>query len=202
MEYDYEKLLTRALQNLPEAVKSVARFEPPEPEVFYEGKTTVIRNMADIADALRRNIDHVFAHMLRELGTSGNLEGRRAIFKGRVQLNQIRNRYEDYVNTYVLCGECKRPDTHLEKETRTLILKCDACGAHRPVMVKRVVRTEEAFSAGKTYDVIIQDISRRGDGVAKIAGYTVFVPQTKRGDSVKIMVDRISGRVAFARVVS
>jgi predicted RNA-binding protein with TRAM domain len=54
---------------------------------------------------------------------------------------------------------------------------------------------------GKEYDVAIQETSRRGDGIARIQGLVVFVPNTQNGDHVKIRVTRISRRFAEAEVV-
>ena len=34
---------------------------------------------------------------------------------------------------------------------------------------------------GKEYEAEIEDISRRGDGIAKIEGFIIFVPNTKKG---------------------
>jgi len=54
---------------------------------------------------------------------------------------------------------------------------------------------------GKTYNVTIEELGREGDGIARIEGFVVFVPNTKKGDSVKIRVTRVSERVGFAEVV-
>jgi len=54
---------------------------------------------------------------------------------------------------------------------------------------------------GKEYDVEIQEMSRRGEGIARIQGLVVFVPNTQNGDHVKIRVTRISRRFAEAEVV-
>ena len=54
---------------------------------------------------------------------------------------------------------------------------------------------------GKEYDVEIQESSRRGEGIARIKGLVVFVPNTKPGDKVKIRVTRISRRFCEAEVV-
>jgi predicted RNA-binding protein with TRAM domain len=54
---------------------------------------------------------------------------------------------------------------------------------------------------GKEYDVEIKEMSRRGEGIARIEGLVVFVPNTKNGDHVKIRVSRISSRFAEAEVV-
>lgn len=55
---------------------------------------------------------------------------------------------------------------------------------------------------GKEYDVEIQEVSRRGEGITRIKGLVTFVPNTKPGDKVKIRITRISRRFAEAEVVS
>ena len=202
MNYDYKSLLERARKKLPEKAKEHSRFEVPTCQIFYEGNTTVIRNFADIADAINRDQQHLMASLLKELGTAGSIDGRRALLKGKVISRQIESKFKDYVETFVLCSECRKPDTHLEKDGRILVLKCDACGAHRPVTVKTTKTSEvPAVSEGSIYEVVVQDISRRGDGMVKLDRYTVFVPNTAKGSKVKIKIEKISGNVAFAHVV-
>ena len=201
MEYDYKSLLERARKKIPENVKAHERFEMPNPQILYEGNITVIRNFADIADRINREQRHIMAYLMKEIGTSGNMDGRRVLFKGRVMSKQIENKINDYIKTFVLCSECGKPDTHLEKEGRILILRCDACGAHRPVTAVITKTTEPVVSEGKTYDVMIEGISRRGDGMVRLDRYTVFVPNTTKGSKVKIKIEKISGNVAFAHVV-
>jgi predicted RNA-binding protein with TRAM domain len=54
---------------------------------------------------------------------------------------------------------------------------------------------------GKQYDVIISDISRRGDGIAKIDGFVIFVAGGKQGQSAKIKVTQVSDRYAMGTIV-
>ncbi|RZN42948.1 MAG: TRAM domain-containing protein [Methanophagales archaeon ANME-1-THS] len=67
-------------------------------------------------------------------------------------------------------------------------------------------RERRGFSSpidvGETYDVAIEDVGREGDGITHIEGFVVFVPNTKKGDSVKIRVTKVSRRVGFAEVVA
>jgi translation initiation factor 2 subunit 2 len=202
-EQDYQALLKRAKEKLPEKVATHERFQIPEANVFLEGKTTVLRNFEDIANAVNRETQHVLAYLLREIGTAGTIDGRRAVFKGRVSPSQIEDRISGYIETYVLCSECKRPDTRIEKEGRITVLECDACGAHRPVAVRKGSKPirEKALEEGKVYEVIVQDIGRKGDGIAKVGGFTIFIPGTAKGATVKIEVEKIAGKIAFARVV-
>lgn len=53
---------------------------------------------------------------------------------------------------------------------------------------------------GEAYDVTIEDIAREGDGIARIQGFVIFVPDTKVGDNVKIKVEKVMRRFAIAAV--
>jgi translation initiation factor 2 subunit 2 len=204
-ESEYKDLLNRLRESLPETIKAQSRFKIPDLEVLYEGKTTVLRNFGDVADAINRESTHLMAFLLREVGTAGNQEARRAVFKGRVAIKQLEDRINNYVDTFVLCSECRRPDTKLVKEGRTLILECTACGAHRPVKVHKGAHTSEKMApleVGKVYEVMIQDMGRKGDGIAKYDKYIIYVPGLPKGTTAKIKIEKISGTIAFAKQVN
>ncbi len=54
---------------------------------------------------------------------------------------------------------------------------------------------------GKEYDVKIEDIAREGDGIARVEGFVIFVPQAKVGDQVKIQIDKVMRRFAIGHKV-
>jgi len=202
-EYDYDQLLNRVREGLPDEVKSDIRLEIPDPEIIYEGKQTIFKNFSELASVINRDEHHLLGYLLRELGTAGNQDGRRVVFNGNVDSRQVQGKVNDYLKTFVICSECGRPDTKLEKDGRTLILSCEACGGHRPVKVK-ISRGEDRseVSEGSTYDVVIQDIGQKGDGIAKINRYVLFVPGTTKGAKVKIMVERLRGNIGYCKIVS
>jgi predicted RNA-binding protein with TRAM domain len=57
---------------------------------------------------------------------------------------------------------------------------------------------EAPVEEGKQYEVDIKELSRRGDGLARVEGFVVFVPNTKPGDHVKIQVTQVRNRFAIA----
>ncbi len=204
--YDYRKLLKRVQED--ESLKKLEdteRFTVPKVDVIYEGRTTILRNFEKILSILNRDADHLLKFFLRELGTAGEKDGSRAIFQGRIPTHQIQNKLEEYVETFVLCQECGRPDTQLIKKDRLLLLRCDACGAVRSVTTKKkkvLARVgEETLEEGKVYDVTITDIGKKGDGIARYGKYTIYVPNTVKGARVKVKIEKISGNLAFARCV-
>ena len=200
---DYEALLDRAIENLPDMETTDARFVIPEPKIFIEGKTTVLDNFSNIVDVLNRDSDHLMKFLTREMGTAGKLEGGRAIFQGRFPKELIKSNIQSYVEEYVMCSECSRPDTQLVKDNRVLILKCSACVAHRPVKKRRAVATapRDAVEEGKEYEVRIDAVGSKGDGIAKLSKFTIFVPGVPKGEVVTIRVKRISGTLAFAEKI-
>ena len=55
---------------------------------------------------------------------------------------------------------------------------------------------------GEELDVTISDKSRRGDGIVRIGGYVVFVPNTEPGDQVRIKISKIRPGYAVAEKIS
>ena len=132
-DFDYETLLDRARANIPEEISSRVRWTLPDPQIMIEGQNTIFRNFQEVVSHMDRDEDHVFQFIQNELGTSGSRDGPRARFKGRIPPKRIKKRIVNYVNTYIKCSQCGAPDTHFQKEDRTTLLKCQACGATRPV---------------------------------------------------------------------
>ncbi len=198
--YDYEELLDRAIAKLPDTETTDARFVIPEPRLFSEGKATILDNFGNIADTLNRDPDHLMKYLTRELGTAGKIEGSRAVFQGRFTRTQLADNIQAYVDEYVMCSECGRPDTQLIRVDRVLILQCSACGAHRPVKKRKVTQTEvrEAIEEGGIYEFRIDAVGSKGDGIAKVDRYTIFVPGASKGDVVKVKIKKISGNLAFS----
>ena len=54
---------------------------------------------------------------------------------------------------------------------------------------------------GEEYEVTIETVGRKGDGIAKIQDFVVFVPNAKAGDKVKIKITGIGGSFATGTVV-
>ena len=54
---------------------------------------------------------------------------------------------------------------------------------------------------GEEVDVKIEAVGEKGDGIAKVKGFVLFVPNTKAGDEVKVKVTKVLRKVGFAEVV-
>src|ERR1022692_4602614 len=60
---------------------------------------------------------------------------------------------------------------------------------------------KKPVEVGKEYNVTISDTSRRGEGIANIDGFVIFVPGTRMGQSARIKVTQVSERFANGQVV-
>ena len=54
---------------------------------------------------------------------------------------------------------------------------------------------------GDILEVKIEAIGEKGDGVAKIKGFVLFVPNAKKDEVVKVKVTRVLRKVGFAEIV-
>jgi predicted RNA-binding protein with TRAM domain len=55
---------------------------------------------------------------------------------------------------------------------------------------------------GKEYDVQITELSRKGDGIARIQRFVIFVKNGKVGQNTKIKIIQVGNRFATAEIVS
>ena len=132
-KYDYGKLLSRAREQLPEKVVEEERLEMPRLIVMIMGNRTMIKNLIEAAGVIRRDPKHLLKYLAKELATQGGMDGNVGVFQGKFGGFMVNKKFERYVEEYVLCSECKKPDTNIVKKGRLVFVKCEACGAERPV---------------------------------------------------------------------
>jgi predicted RNA-binding protein with TRAM domain len=54
---------------------------------------------------------------------------------------------------------------------------------------------------GQELDVKIEGVGEKGDGIAKVSGFVLFVPGVRAGDEVRIKVTRVLNKVGFAELL-
>ncbi len=54
---------------------------------------------------------------------------------------------------------------------------------------------------GEEMEVMIDAVGAKGDGIAKKEGFVIFVPNTSKGDTVKIKITKVLSNMAFAEAV-
>lgn len=63
-------------------------------------------------------------------------------------------------------------------------------------------RPQPPVSEGETYTVEIIGTGKKGDGIAKIDGYVLVVPDTSVGETVTVEIDTATPNVAFTRPIA
>ncbi|MBN2228042.1 MAG: translation initiation factor IF-2 subunit beta [Candidatus Thorarchaeota archaeon] len=135
---DYDNLLERARAQVPEDAfkRSGERFKVPEVQLMVQGNRSMWQNFQDIINVLNRPGREVLKFVSGQLGTAGNVEGGNAIFNGKFTAELVNEVLLRYIDSYVICPVCTRPDTEITKERGAYYLICSACGARtaiRPV---------------------------------------------------------------------
>ncbi len=133
MSLDYEKMLNEAYSKMPQETLKQERLEIPKPICAVSGSRTFLNNFREICDVLNRNPNHVLRFLSREMATSGSTEGSRAIFQGKFECQSLERLIRRYIEEFLNCPICKRPDTKIVKEKRLSFLVCEACGARSPI---------------------------------------------------------------------
>jgi translation initiation factor 2 subunit 2 len=133
MSFNYDDLLKRACEQMPEVSAKKERLELPRIMIQTVGMRTIIANFKDIAGALDRDPQHVLKFLTREMATAATFNDSRAIFQGKFRSDSFERLLQRYLEGYVTCPVCKRPDTRLVKEKRLSFIVCNACGAKSSV---------------------------------------------------------------------
>ncbi|MGD6807455.1 MAG: translation initiation factor IF-2 subunit beta [Candidatus Bathyarchaeia archaeon] len=129
MTFNYDELLKRAREQMPEVQAKRERLEMPRIMIQTVGMRTIISNFKEISEALDRDPQHVLKFLTREMATAATFHDSRAIFQGKFQRESFERLLQRYLDGYVVCPVCKRPDTKILKEKRLTFLVCNACGA-------------------------------------------------------------------------
>ncbi len=54
---------------------------------------------------------------------------------------------------------------------------------------------------GEELDVTVTELSKKGDGVTRVEGYVIFIPNAKEGQQVKIKITTIRPNFAIGELV-
>jgi|TARA_Y100000310_G_C20505900_1_gene726398 translation initiation factor 2 subunit 2 len=133
---DYKQLLKEAKEKLPDVQKSVKRFEIPKVKGHIQGNKTIVTNFHQIISKINRSQEQLIKFLQRELASPAIIEGSRLVFGRKLSSNVINKKIELFCSEFLICKECKKPDTKIIKEERVLLLRCTACGAKHPIKSK------------------------------------------------------------------
>lgn len=131
---NYEELLARAKEQLPEISENQERFEVPTVKGSLQGNNTVITNINHIAEILRRPKTHIIKYLSKQLAAKGVLKQDQYLaFNTKLRSSAINEKLVLYAQRYVICPSCGKPDTDIERSGEHLTMVCNACGTHSPI---------------------------------------------------------------------
>lgn len=133
---NYDELIDKAYEKIPDNVKKLSRFVIPKVELRNEAKYTYITNFNKIINSLMRDRKHFIGVFLKKVGTMGEIRGQQLFLKGIYKEKVLNRLIEQYSKTYVLCRICNKPDTDIQREGKKNYLKCTACGAREEIREK------------------------------------------------------------------
>ncbi|AFA38577.1 putative RNA-binding protein, contains TRAM domain [Pyrobaculum oguniense TE7] len=55
---------------------------------------------------------------------------------------------------------------------------------------------------GDIVEVEVVEKSRKGDGVARVEGFVIFIPGAEPGQKVKVQIERVGGTYAVGKIVT
>lgn len=130
---DYEDLLDKGMDEVPEDVGTSERFEIPEVKTRKESSKTILENFQEFVSKFNREEKHLSKFIQEELGTAGHIENGELVLNGEFRRGNIAGRIDNYAEEFLYCDECGSPDTEMTKEKGVEMLKCQACGARNPL---------------------------------------------------------------------
>lgn len=131
---DYDSLLDKAYESLPDKSKGGERFEIPSLDAFVEGNKTIIKNFSGVLQKIRREPSHIIKFFSKEFAVPATEEGERLVLHRKLRIELLNKKFDEYVKNYVICEQCGKPDTHIEDSGhRSKMLVCEACGARSAV---------------------------------------------------------------------
>ncbi len=128
---EYEELLNKIIKE--KKVGRNDRFTPPPANITVSGQKTVISADA-LAKYINRPLAHIAKYLMHELTAPGQVDSMgRIIMGGKFSRHIVQDKLDAYIKEYVICKQCKSPDTQMKKVDNNHIVTCLACGAEYPV---------------------------------------------------------------------
>lgn len=94
------------------------------------GIKTVVPNLSNVADQLARPASYVIKYFGFELGAQTNIDPKddRWIINGAHEASKLQDYLDGFIAKFVLCKNCKNPETVVNIKDNDIMLDCKACG--------------------------------------------------------------------------
>lgn len=94
------------------------------------GIKTVVANLSSVAHSLSRPPSYVIKYFGFELGAQTNINPSddRWIINGAHEASKLQDHLDGFISRFVLCKNCKNPETDVVIKDGNILLDCKACG--------------------------------------------------------------------------
>ncbi|KAI9504380.1 eukaryotic translation initiation factor 5 [Coemansia spiralis] len=123
------------------------RYQMPKMQGKIEGKgngiKTVLPNITDVARALSRPPSYATKYFGTELGAQTKMDEKneKYIVNGAHEVSKLQDILDGFIDKFVLCGNCKCPETDLIVKDQFIVKKCKACGKRTDVDMRHKLTT-------------------------------------------------------------
>ena len=90
----------------------------------------------------------------------------------------------------------------LPQKTRNAKRKLRRRGSKRRYRPSKPFLQKAPIWRGQQLEVVIDDIGSRGDGIARMHNYMIFVPGSKVGERVTVKIVSVGGKFAVAERIA
>ena len=108
------------------------RYKMPRIVAKVEGRgngiKTVLVNVVDLGQSLNREAPEITKFFGCELGSQTTFSADRAVVNGAHTAQSLQEHLCKYIENFVLCAQCKLPETHYKIKGGLISQKCLACG--------------------------------------------------------------------------
>ncbi len=104
------------------------RYKRPSISLTSSKEFMCLTNIESIADALGRPVELLIRYVGVKIGTSISNKKGKYMIKCNTSPSEFEKLIDEFTQHFVLCKDCKNPETEIEHDKSSVYLRCKACG--------------------------------------------------------------------------
>jgi len=103
------------------------------------GQRTVFLNISDISEEIKRDPETIVSFIVYSLGCKFILsKEKQIILYGTHTKEIIQNTVFDFIDKFVICPNCKNPETYFTKEKNDIEMNCNSCPKKSKILPNKI----------------------------------------------------------------
>lgn len=104
------------------------RYKRPSITLIPSKEFMCLTNIEQIAGALGRPVELLTRYLAIKIGTSITNKKGKYMIKCNTPPSEFEKMIDEFTQYFVLCKDCKNPETDVESDKSSISLRCKACG--------------------------------------------------------------------------